>query len=67
MRTLIITSHRRCWHWPLLRFGGIGPFSHASRAAEPTAHAFFPFCIDWHDAKKRTYRRASRDAQGAGL
>jgi len=24
-------------------------------AAEPTAYPFFPFCIDWHDAKKRTF------------
>ncbi len=28
---------------------------HESRATEPTAHAFFPFCIDWHDAKKRSF------------
>jgi sugar phosphate isomerase/epimerase len=21
----------------------------------PTAHAFFPFCVDWHDAKKRSF------------
>ena len=27
--------------------------AHGSRPPEPTAHAFFPFCIDWHDAKKR--------------
>ena len=24
-------------------------------AEKPTAHAFFPFCIDWHDAKKRNF------------
>ena len=29
--------------------------SHEPRALEPTAHAFFPFCIDWHDAKKRCF------------
>ena len=29
--------------------------SREARALEPTAHAFFPFCIDWHDAKKRTF------------
>ncbi|MGC8639751.1 MAG: sugar phosphate isomerase/epimerase family protein [Isosphaeraceae bacterium] len=22
---------------------------------KPAAHAFFPFCIDWHDAKKRNF------------
>jgi sugar phosphate isomerase/epimerase len=25
------------------------------KGLEPTAHAFFPFCIDWHDAKKRSF------------
>ena len=25
-------------------------------AGEPKALAFFPFCIDWHDAKKRSFR-----------
>jgi sugar phosphate isomerase/epimerase len=25
------------------------------QAQKPTAHAFFPFCIDWHDARKRTF------------
>lgn len=27
----------------------------AASAAEPAAYPFFPFCIDWHDAKKRTF------------
>ena len=27
----------------------------AVQADKPTAHAFFPFCIDWHDARKRTF------------
>jgi len=27
-----------------------------SRAAEPNRTPFFPFCIDWHDAKKRSYQ-----------
>ncbi len=27
----------------------------ATKADKPAAHAFFPFCIDWHDAKKRSY------------
>jgi sugar phosphate isomerase/epimerase len=27
-----------------------------ANAAEQTAYPFFPFCIDWHDAKKRTIK-----------
>ena len=27
----------------------------AANAAGPTAYPFFPFCIDWHDAKKRGF------------
>ncbi len=27
-----------------------------ARGGEPRAHAFFPFCIDWHDAKKRSFQ-----------
>ena len=27
----------------------------ATYAAEPLVYPFFPFCIDWHDAKKRTF------------
>jgi sugar phosphate isomerase/epimerase len=27
----------------------------ALRDDKPTAHAFFPFCIDWHDARKRGF------------
>jgi sugar phosphate isomerase/epimerase len=27
----------------------------AAGAAEPAAYPFFPFCIDWHDAKKRPF------------
>ncbi len=27
----------------------------AALAAPPAAQPFFPFCIDWHDAQKRTY------------
>jgi sugar phosphate isomerase/epimerase len=26
-------------------------------AAEPKPYSFFPFCIDWHDAKKRSYEQ----------
>jgi sugar phosphate isomerase/epimerase len=28
----------------------------AAPAAEPKAYPFFPFCIDWHDAKHRSYK-----------
>ena len=28
-----------------------------NRAAEPTVGPFFPFCIDWHDAKKRSFEQ----------
>ncbi len=28
-----------------------------SRAAEPKPYPFFPFCIDWHDAKKRSFEQ----------
>jgi len=31
--------------------------STSARAAEPSASPFFPFCIDWHDAKKRTFEQ----------
>ena len=27
----------------------------AAKAAEQPAYPFFPFCIDWHDAKKRSF------------
>jgi sugar phosphate isomerase/epimerase len=26
-------------------------------AADPDAYPFFPFCIDWHDARKRTFEQ----------
>ncbi len=29
----------------------------AARAAEPKPYPFFPFCIDWHDAKKRNFEQ----------
>lgn len=28
-----------------------------AKAAEPKTYPFFPFCIDWHDAKKRTFEQ----------
>lgn len=30
-------------------------FASAAPAAEQPTYPFFPFCIDWHDAKKRTF------------
>jgi sugar phosphate isomerase/epimerase len=30
------------------------PWPGPARGAEPKKYPFFPFCIDWHDAKKRT-------------
>jgi sugar phosphate isomerase/epimerase len=33
--------------------------SAASPAAAAPTNAFFPFCIDWHDAKKRTFEQQS--------
>ena len=44
-RTLIRTA---CGMWlTLLNLAG---------AAEPQAYPFFPFCIDWHDARKRSFQ-----------
>jgi hypothetical protein len=28
-----------------------------ANAAEPKPYPFFPFCIDWHDAKKRSFEQ----------
>ncbi len=39
----------------IVRTCGFASSTHESKAFEPTAHAFFPFCIDWHDAKKRSF------------
>ncbi|WP_165227871.1 sugar phosphate isomerase/epimerase family protein [Aquisphaera insulae] len=33
---------------------GPGPGAARGKGDGPVAHAFFPFCIDWHDSKKRT-------------
>jgi sugar phosphate isomerase/epimerase len=39
----------------VLAFGGMLP-GHAANATKPSeVAAFFPFCIDWHDAKKRDF------------
>lgn len=32
-----------------------GPVARAADVAGGMTNAFFPFCIDWHDARKRTY------------
>ena len=34
--------------------------STTASAAEATTNAFFPFCIDWHDAKKRTFEEQAK-------
>lgn len=46
-----------CWCTPA------GAATAASRALAPPAppgDAFFPFCIDWHDAKKRTFEQQAQ-------
>ncbi len=37
------------------------------RAASPTDYPFFPFCIDWHDAKKRTYEQQAEMLKDLGF
>ena len=36
-------------------FGAWLCWSGLAHAAEPKPYLFFPFCIDWHDAKKRSF------------
>ena len=36
------------------------PAQTASNQQSPTASAFFPFCIDWHDAKKRSFEQQAQ-------
>ena len=50
----------------VVRICGFASSSHESKAFEPTAHAFFPFCIDWHDAKKRLSRKRRDRDRGSG-
>ena len=40
----------------------VAAFSSAAAAGnvDATANAFFPFCIDWHDAKKRTFEKQAQ-------
>lgn len=38
-------------------FGAWLSLSSLVNAAEPKDHPFFPFCIDWHDAKKRSFEQ----------
>ncbi len=40
--------------------------SSLARAAEPKPRAFFPFCIDWHDAKKRTFAQQAEMLKALG-
>ena len=54
MRKLIITGTGML-ALAAVRLFGVAPLCTECRAEKPTAHAFFPFCIDWHDSKKRTY------------
>ncbi len=35
----------------------IGPLMTAGASPGSEAHPFFPFCIDWHDAKKRSFEQ----------
>ena len=44
-RTLLRTA---CGMWLILL--------NLAGAAEPRAYPFFPFCIDWHDARKRSFQ-----------
>src|SRR5512138_2785946 len=37
--------------------GGWLSLSGLAHAVEPKSHPFFPFCIDWHDAKKRSFEQ----------
>jgi len=47
MKTKFILSLVAAWlFWPVF-----------VNAAEPKPCPFFPFCIDWHDAKKRSYEQ----------
>jgi hypothetical protein len=37
----------------------------ATRAAE-SPRPFFPFCIDWHDAQKRSFEQQARKLKQIG-
>jgi sugar phosphate isomerase/epimerase len=37
-----------------------------ANAAGPKAHPFFPFCIDWHDAKKRSFTEQAEMLKSLG-
>jgi sugar phosphate isomerase/epimerase len=41
-------------------------FLNAARAAEHNAYPFFPFCIDWHDAKKRSFEQQAEMLKSLG-
>jgi sugar phosphate isomerase/epimerase len=38
----------------------------SARAAEPKAYPFFPFCIEWHDAKHRTLQQQAEMVKELG-
>jgi sugar phosphate isomerase/epimerase len=38
----------------------------AAGAAEQKAYPFFPFCIDWHDAKKRSFQQQAEMLKSLG-
>ena len=38
----------------------------AAGSAEQKAYPFFPFCIDWHDAKKRTFQQQAEMLKSLG-
>jgi len=48
-----------------LLFAALLALAAVVRAAEP-APAFFPFCIDWHDAQKRTFEQQARMLKDLG-
>lgn len=44
----------------------LGATGHAAEAAGPKAVPFFPFCIDWHDSKKRSYQEQAEMLKDLG-
>jgi len=40
--------------------------AHAAVAAGPKTYSFFPFCIDWHDAKHRSYKEQAEMLKDLG-
>ncbi len=44
----------------LLSVTAIGPLMTAGASPGADEHPFFPFCIDWHDAKKRSFEQQAQ-------